>query len=248
MNIFSGNTLWQLITQSDIITKCVLLLLLCMSIACWTIFIGKVALFYLKERQLKDMQKKIQKSKTVVDLIDHATIDHKTLGGYFISKNILFLKELLYGNLQQKITSFEWELFERNADTVIDSLVMHNQEYLSILSSCAAVGPLLGLFGTIWGLIHSFMRISESQIADIATIAPGIAEALITTIAGLVVAIPALLMFNYLQGKSQKLEYILVTLADRIIFIVQQQKERIPSCDASIDVHVPKDLSSMTFQ
>lgn len=248
MNIFSGNSLWQLVAQADTVSTFVLLLLLCMSVACWTIFIGKLALFYVKERQLKDMNKKIHKTKTVFELVDLATIAHKTVPGYFISKNISFLKELLHGNLHHKVNAFEWELFERNMNNTIDSLLMHSEKYISILSSCAAVGPLLGLFGTIWGLIHSFMRISEAQIADIATIAPGIAEALITTIAGLIVAIPALVMFNFLNNKIQTIEHELTILADRITFIIQPMRERKQSCDALLDVHANKEQSSMTFQ
>lgn len=252
MNIFSGNALWQLVTQSDAVSTCVLLLLFCMSIACWTIFIGKLALFYVKESQLKNMLKKTHSTKTLAELTDLATIAHKTVGGYFISKNISFLKELVSStdplSSNKKLDNSDWELFERNIDSTIDSLIMHNEQYLSVLSSCAAVGPLLGLFGTIWGLIHSFMRISEAQIADIATIAPGIAEALITTIAGLIVAIPALIMFNYLQLKTRSFEHHLITLADKITIIVHQLRERKSSCDALIDVHANKDQSSMTFR
>jgi biopolymer transport protein ExbB/TolQ len=70
------------------------------------------------------------------------------------------------------------------------------------------------------------MRISETQIADIATIAPGIAEALITTLAGLIVAIPALIMFNYLQTKTRSLEHSLIILADRVTFIFMHRRER----------------------
>ena len=70
------------------------------------------------------------------------------------------------------------------------------------------------------------MRISETQVADIATVAPGIAEALIVTIAGLVVAIPALIMFNYLHLKGRRLEYETIALADRITFVAQQLRER----------------------
>jgi biopolymer transport protein TolQ len=127
----------------------------------------------------------------------------------------------LHGNLQQEISAHHESLLERNIDSSIDTLLLHNEQYLSILSSSAAVAPLLGLFGTVWGLVHSFMRISETGIADIATIAPGIAEALITTLAGLIVAIPALIMFNYLQTKTRALEHNLILLADRMTFIFQ---------------------------
>ncbi len=115
---------------------------------------------------------------------------------------------------------------ERHIDNNIESVIMHNESYLPVLSSCANVATLLGLFGTVWGLIHSFMRISESQVADIATMAPGIAEALITTLAGLIVAIPALMMFNYLHTKTRMLEHNLIILADRMTFIFQQLRGR----------------------
>ena len=224
MNIFSGNSLWQLVAQSDMVSKFVLLILLAMSVACWALFIGKLALLYVKERQLKDANKRIQKAKTVADLVEISATTSKTIPGYFIGKNLAFLKELLVE--QRKLGQFDWEMLERHVDNTIESVLLHNEEYLSVLSSCAAVGPLLGLFGTIWGLIHSFMRISEAQIADIATIAPGIAEALITTIAGLIVAIPALVMFNYLHAKTRRIEHHLIALADRMTFILQQLRER----------------------
>jgi biopolymer transport protein TolQ len=226
MNIFSGNSLWQLVWQSDAVSKFVLLILFAMSVACWALFIGKLALLSIKERQFAAANKKAQQAKTITDLVDITTNSTNTAPGYFIAKNLSFLKELSNGNLQQKISDSNWDLMERHIDNSIESLLMHNEEYLSILSSSAAVAPLLGLFGTVWGLVHSFMRISETQIADIATIAPGIAEALITTLAGLIVAIPALVMFNYLQTKIRTLEHSLIILADRITFILQQLRER----------------------
>src|SRR6266404_5171845 len=170
MNIFSGNSLWQLVYQSDAVSKCVLLILFGMSVACWAVFIGKLALLHIKERQFKNANKKIQTAKTVADLVDISTSARNTAPSYFISKNLAFLKELYNGTLNQKINPHEWELLERNIDNSIETILTHNEEYLAILSSSAAVAPLLGLFGTVWGLVHSFMRISETQVADIATI------------------------------------------------------------------------------
>ena len=193
-----------------------------MSVVCWALFIGKLALLFIKQRQFNAANKALQKAKNITDLATIAAQSSTTAPGYFITKNISFLKELLHGNLQQEIKDNEWDLLERNIDNTVDTLLLHNEEYLTILSSSAAVAPLLGLFGTVWGLVHSFIRISETQIADIATIAPGIAEALITTLAGLIVAIPALVMFNYLHTKTRSLEHSLIILADRMTFIFQQ--------------------------
>lgn len=226
MNIFSGNSLWLLVWQSDAVSKLVLLILFAMSVACWALFIGKLALLSIKERQFAKLNKQALKARTVADLADLAASSSTTAPGYFITKNLSFLKELSNDNVQPNLSKHHWYSMERYIDNSIESLLMHNEEYLSILSSCAAVAPLLGLFGTVWGLVHSFMRISETQIADIATIAPGIAEALITTLAGLIVAIPALVMFNYLQTKIRALEHSLILLADRMTFVLQQLRER----------------------
>ena len=222
MNIFSGNSLWQLVAQSDAVSKLVLLILFGMSVACWAVFIGKLALLHMKERQFKNANKKIQSAKTVTDLVEITTTSRSSAPAYFIMQNLAFLKELSSRHPSQKIEPYNWELLERNIDNSIEATLIHNEEYLALLSSSAAVAPLLGLFGTVWGLVHAFIRISETQVADIATIAPGIAEALITTLAGLMVAIPALIMFNYLQTKIRTLEQQVITVADRMTFILQQ--------------------------
>jgi biopolymer transport protein TolQ len=225
MNIFSGNSLWQLVYQSDTVSKLVLLVLFGMSIACWAVFLGKLALLRIKEQQFKNMNKKAQQAKNITDLVEITTTTRNSAPSYFISRNLSFLKEIA-SNVHHKINPYEWELIERNLDNTIEAMLLHNEEYLAILSSSVAVSPLLGLFGTVWGLIHAFIRISETQVADIATIAPGIAEALITTLAGLLVAIPALVMFNYLHTKTRALEQHLIILADRITFVFQQLRER----------------------
>jgi biopolymer transport protein TolQ len=225
MNIFAGNSLWQLVWQSDAVSKFVLLLLLGMSIACWAIFIGKLIIFHLKKRQFKDVNKKIHNAKNITQLRDIALTTKNTAPGHFLTKNLAFLSELTNGNLEQQIDDNKWELVERNIDNSIESVILHNEAYLPILSLSANVATLLGLFGTIWGLVHSFMRISETQVADITTVAPGIAEALITTLAGLVVAIPAMIMFNYLQTKMRALEHSLIILTDRMTYILQHNRE-----------------------
>ena len=78
----------------------------------------------------------------------------------------------------------------------------------------------------ITGLIHSFMDISQKQAADISTVAPGIAEALITTLGGLLVAIPATVMYYYLKGQIHQLEERLYSMADTFMSIVHHVEEK----------------------
>ena len=100
--------------------------------------------------------------------------------------------------------------------------MIESETYLPILGTSAAASPLVGLFGTVWGLIHAFVNISQEKSADIAVVAPGIAEALTTTLAGLIVAIPAMIAFNYFSNELRKQEQQLSHLTDRYLSILKQ--------------------------
>ena len=116
-------------------------------------------------------------------------------------------------------------------DQTIEELMAREESYLPVLFASASVSPLLGLFGTVWGLVHSFISISQAGTADIAAIAPGIAEALMTTLAGLMVAVPALLMYHYLRLQVQTIDQQLMFLRDRLLRVVTipKQSEIVPS-------------------
>ncbi len=77
---------------------------------------------------------------------------------------------------------------------------------LSFLATCGSTAPFIGLFGTVWGIMTSFQSIGVKGSASLATVAPGIAEALIATAAGLAAAIPAVMAYNYFLGQVRRLE------------------------------------------
>ncbi len=219
-----GNSLWQLITQSDVISWLVLLTLLSMSITCWAVFLCKVVVARLKNRHLIRAIMQLKQAKNIDDMLRIASAMQGTVPGYLLSKNLLYLKSVLENSRTRggTLTTHEWELIQTHLDQTVDTLMNHEEAYLPILSTSAAVAPLLGLFGTVWGLVHAFVRISERQAADIVTVAPGIAQALMTTLAGLIVAIPALIMFNYLHVQARAIEQKLITLSDSMNMIVQK--------------------------
>ena len=84
---------------------------------------------------------------------------------------------------------------------------------LPFLATCANAAPFIGLFGTVWGIMHSFHSIGLAQSAALATVAPGISEALIATAIGLLVAIPATIFYNYFLGKLNEVESGMVDFA-----------------------------------
>ena len=78
--------------------------------------------------------------------------------------------------------------------------------YVPFLATVGNTAPFIGLFGTVWGIMNSFMSIGVTQSASLATVAPGIAEALVATAAGLAAAIPAVIAYNYFTQKINTIE------------------------------------------
>lgn len=224
--LISNSAVWQLIKQSDWVSKYVILLgLLIMSILCIAIIINKAIAHIRQRNKLENLLNTLKKSKTLADitLSLQSLNDADNLG---ISLMTTVLKD--WQLLQTKATAEHsptslYEQLEISANQSIDNLVLREEQYLSFLGTSAAVSPLLGLFGTIWGLIHSFINISQARTADIAIVAPGIAEALITTLAGLIVAIPALIAFNYFSNEIRKKEMLLSEISEIIIMRIKFQ-------------------------
>jgi biopolymer transport protein TolQ len=222
---FMGNSVWHLVVSSDAISKFVLIVLLLLSIFCWTVFFYKLILFRIKKKQLARVIKELNNATSFEDLIAVAANNKDTLPGYFLTKNFSFLKNMLtVDNESGKISIAEqdWDMFCQHMEQNVEDILHKEQSYFLVLSTGFAISPLLGLFGTVWGLIHSFISISEKQSADIATVAPGIAEALITTLAGLAVAIPALVMYNYCVSQVKKMDRQFVAITDRITLKIQK--------------------------
>lgn len=218
----SGNAMWHLVAQSDWMSKGVLLTLLVMSIVCWTIFFYKLSALRAKQQQLLKALSLFKDAETFDQMLTLAASFAHTAPGYLLSKNLALLKATLGDNKERVLTQQQWKLIEQTMQQHVDEMMTYEESGLNILSATIAVSPLLGLYGTIWGLVHAFIDISKKQSADIATVAPGIAEALITTLAGLIVAIPALIMFHYLTNKMAAFEQRLLSLSDRFAFVVQK--------------------------
>ncbi len=219
-----GNAIWQLVVQSDTVSKIVLLILLFLSILCWAIFFYKFILYRIKKRQILHVLDSMKRVTSFNGLLTIVERNKHTLPGYFLAKNLSFLKSIATIDPETKkaeISDIEWEIFQQNVDQRIEDIIYQEESYLPILSTSATVSPLLGLFGTVWGLVHAFVRISQQQSADITTVAPGIAEALITTLAGLAVAVPALILFNYCSAQVRKIDQLFTLIADKLIIQVQ---------------------------
>jgi biopolymer transport protein TolQ len=221
MSILMGNNLWQLVASADTMSKGVLFTLLAMSIVCWTIFFYKLILLRIKREQMREALSRMKSVATVHELVALSTEMGKTLPGYVLLQGLTFTKKLLDQRKTDLLSTREWEGVEQHIEQATEDVLVQEEKYLPILFASAGVATLVGLFGTVWGLIHAFVRIAEKQSADIATIAPGIAEALITTLAGLIVAIPAFLMYHYFTVQNRAIEHQLFQFVDKFRWLTK---------------------------
>lgn len=115
---------------------------------------------------------------------------------------------------------------ERVLERTISTELDHLEAYLPFLATTSAVAPFLGLFGTVWGIMAAFQALGTHGAGNIASLAPGLSTALITTIAGLFAAIPASVMYNYLVSKVKLLTSRMDSFALELSNVIQKQMAR----------------------
>lgn len=211
---------WSLVSQSDFLSKLILGSLFVVSVACVAIILFKLFCFWKEKRAIKELVGKLKHSKRISDLLVLKFSHENMFAGYFLEQALADFQGLKTSKTHLEKQDFE--KLELEIDQTIGDIIIRGEEYLPFLGTSAAVAPLIGLFGTVWGLIHAFINISQERSADIVVVAPGIAEALTTTLAGLVVAIPAMIFFHYFSNELRKIEQQLVFCADRFLSIASK--------------------------
>jgi biopolymer transport protein ExbB len=94
-----------------------------------------------------------------------------------------------------------------------------------VLATIGATAPFVGLFGTVWGIMNSFIGISEAHTTNLAVVAPGIAEALLATALGLVAAIPAVVIYNHLARSIVAYRALLTDASAQVLLLVSRQRD-----------------------
>lgn len=227
---FFKSTAWQLIAQTDMLTKLILVLIFFTSVSCVAIIIFKILSFRRHKQQMALLLQRLKQVKTFNEFIVLSKDFKETLGGRFIMSNLSSLKALLDTSIkkqggsdtsQSALTFQDIDTLELALNQSLTDIMLEEEAYLPVLGTSAAVGPLVGLFGTIWGLIQAFLDISQEHSADIATVAPGIAEALVATLGGLIIAIPAMIAFHYFSNDLRRFEYQLNQIGDKFLIMAR---------------------------
>ena len=111
---------------------------------------------------------------------------------------------------------------ERSLERAIADEVIELRRHLLVLATTAGAAPFVGLFGTVWGIMKAFAAMSVTGSASIGSVAPGVSAALTTTVAGLAVAIPALVGYNYLMNRVRILTIQMENFSSEIISAVER--------------------------
>ena len=185
-----GDTVITLILKAGPVVKFVLLLLLFFSVISWAIIVFKFRLFSKVEKESSGFQKAYHESK-------HWDTLYQSTKRYAFSP-LINLFRAAYSVEDSGIDEIRYTL--RRVESAESARL---EKYLTFLATTGAITPFIGLFGTVWGIMNSFIGIGRIGSASLAVVAPGIAEALIATAAGLAAAIPAVIAYNYYLSRAR---------------------------------------------
>jgi biopolymer transport protein TolQ len=219
---FATANIIQIFVQSDIVGQVITVGLAIFSLIAWTIMFGKhyelkrLAQFnYAFEQRLRDERSLLDLPESFRNrrAIPYADLFADAVESYWRATAIA--KERGQANTRARL-----EHAENALQRALSRQALRYESSMIFLASIVTGAPFLGLLGTVWGVMISFSAVSVQQTASIQTLAPGVAAALLTTIAGLVVAIPSVFGYNYILANTKRmiteLENFASSLADRI--------------------------------
>jgi biopolymer transport protein TolQ len=214
-----------LILQAGTFAKFIMVALLLLSILAWSITANKYFQFRSFHRDYQRLTGMLRPNADLQALYANAVKKYKGPVSRIFEEGYLTLsaafspespgKLRLEPRPDQANHSVEQEV-QMRLETATTSECTQLESGLSFLASITTVSPFIGLLGTVWGVMGAFLGISQSGNADLSVVAPGIAEALITTVAGLAVAIPAVFCHNFLAARLRLIEDDLDRLATEL--------------------------------
>ncbi len=224
--------------QSSLMAKCVLLLLLIFSIVSWAVIASKFRIYRTAKNEDSRFLQVFSKMENLTHIYNLAKelrvspLARIFLAGY--RELYIFQNQKSPKKEREKSPSADSKLITpidlKGIGLVLNKATNREVERLSrrldFLATTGSTTPFIGLFGTVWGIMHSFRSISVQGTASIGGVAPGIAEALIATAAGLAAAIPAVIFFNYFNNKVVLFTSVMDDFSQDFIYIAEKNFAR----------------------
>lgn len=222
----------SLFVNATLLVQLIMGLLVCLSIYSWAIIISKWLTLRAADARAREGLDRFESARGLREAVQslggdpssplYAVAQHGVLE-FNRSKEAGASEEVVVDNVRRSLhQGVNLELSRLNSS-------------LSVLATAANTAPFIGLFGTVWGIMNSFRSIGAMKSVTLATVAPGISEALVATAMGLLVAIPATIAYNLFLGRLGGLETRLVNFAGAFLNRVQREvnvQRTTPSRDA----------------
>ena len=226
MNVTASNeglALLSILTHASLVVQLVMLVLLAASLISWTMIFRKWTTFKLAKSNASRFEGRFWSGSNINQMFKELSQNEDKLSG-MDSVFVAGFKEFARLEKQKNIQPMEiLEGVQRAMRVALTREIEYLEMHLSFLATVGSISPYIGLFGTVWGIMNSFHSLSTVQQATIASVAPGIAEALIATAMGLFAAIPAVIAYNRYSHDAESLFTRYEIFMEEFASILQRQ-------------------------
>ncbi|TDO96913.1 protein TolQ [Marinomonas balearica] len=216
-------SIWGLIASASIVVQLVMLTLLLASLFSWIVIFQRVRILKRAKVVRNRFEDQFWSGIDLSKLYKQLTTDGRKVEGI---ENIFTSGIREFTRLRQNSHVDPDAVMEGVARAMRVALYKEEEkldQHLPFLATVGSISPYIGLFGTVWGIMHSFIGLAEVQQATLATVAPGIAEALIATAIGLAAAIPAVIAYNRFSAGADNLASSYENFSDEFSSILHRK-------------------------
>ena len=214
-------SMWGLFARATMTVKIVMILLVIASFWEWAIIIEKILSYRKARSEAAEFDRSFWSGEPLDELFDQIGPDP---GGRAREVFAAGMPEWRRSHRDDGgLIAGAHARIDRSMDVAIQKEAEDLQKNLAVLATVGSVAPFVGLFGTVWGIMHAFIEIAQQGNTSLVVVAPGIAEALLATGLGLLAAIPAVVAFNKLQADSDRIVAGYESFADEFSTILSRQ-------------------------
>jgi biopolymer transport protein TolQ len=212
--------IFGLIADSGLIAKFVLLILSGASVYCWAIIFTKWKTISRATDENTEFLNIFWHGKNLDEVLSKSDKFGSSPVASVFKSGLKELRKIAPG--EESIGSGYVDNIHRALIRSSSSEVAQLEKHIGWLATTASAAPFVGLFGTVWGIMNAFQNIGASGSANLAVVAPGISEALITTATGIAAAIPAVVAYNHFNGQIRKMAVEMEGFSQDFINIIQR--------------------------
>ncbi|HAR52435.1 protein TolQ [Roseovarius nubinhibens] len=214
-------SMWALFARATIVVKLVMLMLIIASFWAWSIIIQKLIMYRKARAEAERFDQRFWSGEPLDELFDEIGTEASGQSERVFAAGMTEWRRS-HRNDGGMIANATARI-DRSMDVAIVKESEDLQSGLSVLATVGSTAPFVGLFGTVWGIMHAFIGIAEEQNTNLAVVAPGIAEALLATGLGLLAAIPAVIFYNKLSADVDRIVAGYEAFADEFATILSRQ-------------------------